>query len=79
MKRLLVILLFFPMLLIGDEQKYNKQLVIPLYDKTLKELTIIKEDFDKVAEKHGLTVSIQNISELELKWQRLKAQSANQR
>ena len=69
--KLLIILLFLPLLLLGDSKTYNKQLVINLWNKNLGETTEIKKAFDEVANKYGLEVQIENIPDNDINWKEI--------
>jgi hypothetical protein len=79
MRKLLLFLLFLPLLLTGDEKKYNQQVIINIWGKTAKEINIIKTDIERTAQKYGLDVILQNIPEIDVKWQKVKNQSQGQR
>ena len=71
MKKLLLILLFIPLLfLYGDEKKYDQELIIRLWGKTLKEITEIKVKIEKVLEPYDVRVIVQPVSEMNQKWQK---------
>ena len=71
-KSLYLFLLLLPFIITGDNKTYNRQLVINLWNKTVGEITEIKKEFEKVAEKYELTVRLQNIPEMEVKWEKRK-------
>jgi hypothetical protein len=73
---IIILLVSFGMLvIIADEKKYDQRLTIDVYDKTLKEVTTIKEEFEKIAVKYNLTVTISPIpkeeKEMRSKWQKV--------
>lgn len=57
---------------IEEGQKYDRQLVIKLWDKSAGEITLMKADFERVAKKYNLKVEIQNIPETDKQWRKLK-------
>ncbi|MFA5715094.1 MAG: hypothetical protein WC998_05115 [Candidatus Paceibacterota bacterium] len=67
-----LIISFGILVIIADGKKYDQRLTIDVYDKTLKEVTTIKEELGKIAVKYNLTVTMSSISkeekEMRNKW-----------